>query len=161
MDYFFFLNLFKRTDLLEVGAFLHVNYLHLSRMRITFFLVTLCAYATCYNYPCACANKGALSSVKVKVDRKDKKQHSGECGCTGKNLPKGYHISFITCQLISRAICLELKMGVQIKYLNPTAAKLEFSNQAMAHIHSYKQPNLVLAEFINDATAERQSEKLF
>ena len=62
MEYFFFLNLLWRTDLLEVGAFLHVNFFRLSRMCITFFLVTLCACAMCYNYPCVCANKGALSS---------------------------------------------------------------------------------------------------
>ena len=61
LDYFFSLDLLCRTDLLEVGAFLHVNYFHLSRMHITFFIVTLCACTTCYNNPCACANNSAIS----------------------------------------------------------------------------------------------------
>ena len=61
LDYFFSLNLLWRTDLLKVGAFLHVNYFCLSRMHITFFIVTLSACATCHSYPCTCTNKRALS----------------------------------------------------------------------------------------------------
>ena len=61
MDYFFFINLLCRTDLLEVGAFLHINYFRLSRMRITFFLVTLCA--------CATVNWHAQLRARLFIDR--------------------------------------------------------------------------------------------